>query len=64
MSSLSKNLAKIKAKKEREAKREAKMKAKGKKIKWSKKAYSKYCRESKELSDYTCPKYGIVEHGK
>lgn len=61
MSNLSKNLAKIEAKKEREAKRKEKMKAKGKKIKWGKKAYSKYFKESKELSDYTCPKHGIIE---
>jgi len=61
MSNLSKNLAKIKAKQKREATRKERMKAKGKKINWGKSSYAKYYAKSKELSDYTCPKHGIIE---
>jgi len=61
MSNLSKNLAKIEAKQKRDEARKERMKTKGKKITWGKKAYKKYYTESKKLSDYTCPKHGIIE---
>lgn len=36
--------------------------AKEKKKVWTKKDYAEYFKESRELSDYTCGKQGVVEY--